>query len=479
MKKILVVLLVLAVAGGVFAQASNWSMAAAVEIGTRIDFDPRIAGAPVSKLQEYESDVGTPKKPKTEQVALANGSLWNWWDWPRIKAVLNYAGPGYTVGLEMNTRHDNEFYISFARPNFKAKGAVWGFEDIFWKTQDGSGGVPSTWPFAGGAAENRTLKRLWGEYYLLDGMVTIEAAYLSEDLNSFWTSDKTATFYYHMTEVARNWLDEGRNWKGWYYKNHGFFDNVETFTRVDGHTYFRANLSFSGFDFGLMVPGLFGNGKNGTAGVNPRADDGGNRFVKDSMKQSIFGAKINMHPIEFAAQFKFQDYGVYFGGKFFLGPVSIGASFMGIMNPEQQSNADKRIKVGGEVSYDAGAMGAGVKAYLDRNNGPVQKDDPNYIDGYNQLVAFQPYFFFKVIPSHLGFKLDAGFYFTSNVVGKVTLSDMYWALQPAFFWNFNGTGAPLSYGWASGAGAATKMMARYRMISNTNSALDIIFSWHL
>jgi hypothetical protein len=307
-------------------------------------------------------------------------------------------------------------------------------------------------------------------------MVTIEAAYRSEDLNNFWASDKTGTFYYHMTDVERPWMYETRNWKGHYYMNHGLFDAVETFTRVDGHTYFRTNLSFSGFDFGIMIPTLFGNGANGTESNGDRAPSPRKAFIDDSLKKSIFGAKINLYPIEFAAQFKFEDYGVYFGGKFFLGPVSIGASFMGIMSPADGSEASKRMKVGGNVSYDAGAMGAGVKAYLDRDNGQVALAKQL---GYNQVLALEPYFFMKIIPSHLGFKLDAGFYFTTITAGKDETTDMYWAVQPQLFWNFNGTGAAVSYPWASAAGAGTGMFVRYRMISDTTSFLDVVFSWQL
>jgi hypothetical protein len=481
MKKILVVLLVLAVAGGVFAQSSNWSMAAGVGIGTRIDFDPRQGGAPQDNLKLLDLDVNG----KPQHVATANGVTYNWWDKTKVKAVLNYAGAGYVVGLEMDTRHDNEFYVSFARPTFKAKGAVWGLEDIFWQSKDGMNGGGG--PFDGNgtlAKENNSIKRLYGEYYMLDGMVTLEVAYRSDDdggSGGKWSSDTTGAFYHTFGTPAGTWLAESEHWHNWHYKAHGFFDNRETFTRVDGDTFIRTNLSFSGFDFGLMIPYLFADGYNGTnkGAVNAREASGGQRFVEDVLKQSVFGAKINLHPIEFAAQFKFQDYGVYFGGKFFLGPVSIGASFMGIMNPDPEKNADKRMKVGGTIAYDAGAMGAGVKAYLERNNGPTAKDAEGYINGYNQTVAFMPYFFFKVIPSHLGFKLDAGFYFTKTVEGKNEVTDMYWAVQPMLCWNFNGTGAWTGYAWASGAGSGTGMYMRYRMISNTMSALDLIFQFHM
>jgi hypothetical protein len=313
-------------------------------------------------------------------------------------------------------------------------------------------------------------------------MVTLEAAYLSEDLE-FWYSDRTAGFgnngyIVDPKATAPFMLEPGQNpWSGTYYLQHGFFDDRFTFTGVDGHTYFRTNLAFSGFDIGIMIPTLFGNGLNQTTGTESRdVQAGKNLFIDDVMKKTVFGAKLNMYPIEFAAQFKFEDYGVYFGGKFFLGPVAIGASFMGILAPETGSAAEKRMKVGGSVAYDAGQMGVGIKAYLDRNDGLNVKSS---VEGHTQVIAIQPNFFFKIIPSHLGFKLDTGFYFTKEVFGKTEESEVYWAIQPQLFWNFNGTGAWTGYPWGSAAGASTGMFVRYRMISNTASFLDVVFSWSL
>jgi hypothetical protein len=467
MKKILVVLLAFAVAGGVFAQ-SNWSMNGAVEIGTRIDFDLRTDFG-------FGDEVMANHDGKDVKVATVNGTGWNWWDKPRMKLNLMYAGAGYVAGFELNTRHDNEMYVSFARPNFKAKGGVMGFEDIFWSP----GYIGATGPFTHN--DGASLKRLWGEYYLLDGMVTIEAAYRSEDLE-FWYSEKTGTFYYGDVLGAANGTAAPTTQvlaNGSYsFKSHSFFDDRFTFTGVDGNGYLRTNLSFSGFDLGLIIPNMFGNGLNRTSGVQPGSNNTaiGNEFVDGALKKSIFGAKLNMHPIEFAAQFKFEDYGVYFGGKFLLGPVTLGASFQGILNPADGSNADKRMKIGGSVAYDAGQMGAGVKGWMDRNNGPTGVSKQT---GYTQQIGIQPYFFFKIIPSHLGFKLDTGFYFYSQNDGKnKTDADTIWAVQPALFWNFNGTGAAIGYPWASAAGAGTGMFARYRMISGMASFLDVVFSWH-
>jgi len=479
--------MILAVAGGVFAQEGKWSLGGTVEIGTRLTISP------VTKDGGPNAD---------EEVARINGIGYNWWDVPRIKAVLGYNREGVSVGFEMNTRADNEFYIAFSGQNFKAKGAVWGIEDILFTNGDAPGykntnnaGNRSAIKDNGGQYDykndDNTIKRLWGEYNVLDGLVTLAAAYRSEDVE-FWTSDKTGTFLNNGQSTALpNQLYITENYRGWYYMNHGFFDNWFTFTAVDGHNYFLTNFKFTGFEIGAMVPNVFGNGRNATSGMY-RPQNSGNELVEDALKQTIIGAKFNMHPIEIAAQFSLKDYGAYFGGKFNAGPVMIGLSFQGILNPADDSTSNKRVKIGGGVDYNAGQFGAGVKAYLDQTNYVLGERGATY-DGFNNVIGIQPYLFYLVIPSHLGFKLDTGFYFT-NITDKTAdkkEDDLVWAVQPQLFWSFRGNGAKTSYAWATG-GAQTGMMLRYRVISPLPAAplvdgsttehkgvnfLDVVFSW--
>jgi len=474
MKKILVVLLILAVAGGVFAQQGNWSLVGTVEIGTRLTISPVDANA------------------DGDEVVRVNGLGYNWWDVPRIKVDLGYNKEGLSAGFQMNTRADNEIYVAFSGQNFKAKGSVYGIEDLLFKNEDvRSGSSIKENGFSSGKDDN-TIKRLWGEYYVLDGLITLQAAYHSED-TEFWVSNKTGTFMNKGRDTARpNPLYETQNWRGWYYMNHGFFDDYFTFTAVDEHTFFLANAKFTGFEIGLMVPNVFGNGRNGTPGMN-RPQNGGNEFVEDALKQTIVGTKFIMHPIEIAAQFSMKDYGAYFGGKFGLGPVGLGLSFQGILAPNSESTSNKRIKVGGLVDYNAGSFGAGVEAYLDKTN-YVAGERGSTFDGYNQVLGVEPYMTYLIIPSHLGFKLNTGFYFTNitDTTADETEKDFVWAVQPQLFWNFRGNGAKTGYSWGSSCGSITGMMLRYRVISPLPAAplvdgsttehkgvnfLDIVFSW--
>jgi len=477
MKKILVVLMILAVAGGVFAQEGKWSLGGTVEIGTRLTISP------VTKDGGPNAD---------EEVARINGIGYNWWDVPRIKVDLGYNREGLSAGFQMNTRADNEIYVAFSGQNFKAKGSVYGIEDLLFKNNDVRGGSPIKENGFDSGNDDNTIKRLWGEYYVLDGLVTLVAAYHGED-TEYWVSDKTGTFLNKGQNTQQpHQLYITQNWRGWYYMNHGFFDNWFTFTAVDEHNYFLTNFKFTGFEIGAMVPNVFGNGRNGTSGMT-RPQNSGNELVEDALNQTVIGAKFQMHPIEIAAQFSLKDYGAYFGGKFNAGPVMIGLSFQGILAPDSESDSNKRIRIGGGVDYNAGQFGAGVKAYLDQTNYVLGERGALY-DGFNSVIGIQPYLFYLVIPSHLGFKLDTGFYFT-NITNKTTDTkedDLVWAVQPQLFWSFRGNGAKTGYSWANSAGAQTGMMLRYRVISPLPAAplvdgsttehkgvnfLDVVFSW--
>jgi hypothetical protein len=327
---------------------------------------------------------------------------------------------------------------------------------------------------------NNTIKRLWGEYKMFNQMITLEVAYRSRD-TEYWTSDKSGTFFgdgmVYSPMLAGSAFRFLANHHAFY---SGVANNFFTFTSVDQHNYLLGNVSIEGINFGLFIPNLFKDGNNTVGG----RDMTSGTLVDDALKQSVFGASFNMMPIQFAAQFKFEDYGVYFGGRFFAGPLTAGLSFMGILNPGEESSADKRYKIGGRLDYNAGAFGAGLMASLDRAHidyGGAAGE------GTAQIIAIQPSFFYNVIPSHLGFVLDTGFYFTNmkDQNGETINSqpDLIWSVQPALFWNFRGTGAVRGYSWGSAGNSMTGMLIRYRMLStDVNETfganfLDVVFNW--
>jgi hypothetical protein len=84
------------------------------------------------------------------------------------------------------------------------------------------------------------------------------------------------------------------------------------------------------------------------------------------------------------------------------------------------------------------------------------------------LLRIQPRFSYKVIPSHLGFTLNAGFYFyTENAGANNKKTDITWAVQPELFWTFLGTGALNGYDWTGPfyQGGCTGFIVRYRVVS--------------
>jgi len=551
MKKILVVLMIFAVAGGVFAQQGTWGISSKAQIGSRINFDPD---------PMHDGD-----------PALVRGSMWErpYGGWSSINGELGLSynrGP-IGVGLTFNTGDGNivgtvdgkadnyTFQVSSDLNQFLAIRNVNGYE---------SGNIPS---FSIGDA---FVNRLWGSYNILNNLVLLEVAYRSRD-TTFWVSDQTgaigadySTFTYDITrkdngdykvlkapvnrgyrvvsDNLHNYTPDGTNG--------GTFSTRDVFSKVDKRNYVLGQVETGGLQLGLMVPNVFATAfTTTTAGSTPAFNryssnalldppfygidnaryQQGINFVDETFGQAILGAKFNMSPLEVAAQIKFQDFGVYFGGRFFAGPITIGMSFMGTMGkvglnmnstggPQYQyaqnggpfdtatpTQVEYRtvvdgsvIKIGGRVDYNGGSFGANLKGFWGRQGGKggeynrtagsdkfgekqdIAGYDGNGKDFYYTVIGIEPMFFINAIPSYLRFQIDAGFYFETYTAPSYTDSSKsidetgtYWALQPQLSWNFRGDGPK------SGYGTFTGMMFRYRIVSNTVNALDLAFLFNL
>jgi hypothetical protein len=343
---------------------------------------------------------------------------------------------------------------------------------------------------------------------VLDGLLNFLIAYKAED-GEYWTSDKSGALY------SLGWRNVG--------SPHFYADGV-TFTSHEGGSirrdFLKATIVLDSFNFGIMIPHLFSDGRNrqdtavyqydeyGEPFANwqtygntarPRYGSGGpsdrrNGLVEHAVKNSVVGLKFSQSPIEIAAQFKVKDAGAYFGAKFSVtDAVSLGLSFMGILNPAAETD-NVRFRFGGQFDFNGGDFGANVQGWY------LRQYDGDKGENYAQTIAIEPSFFYKIIPSHLGFRLNAGFYFDSyNLDGEDVTADYYnvpivWALQPMLFWNFRGNGAFVNnndgngYNWGG-----TSMLVRYKIVngsvSNTvttakgtvnqpgNNALDILFNW--
>jgi len=417
MKKILVVLLVLVAATGVFAQEGEWSLGGNVEIGAFVDFSA--------------DDI------------VASGSTYNfpYAGWGPIQGTL---GIGYTldalkVGLTFSTSRDEIVWgdISYDGGNY----ALAAYSDLT-KLIQGTGDQ----------------QRLWGYYKLLNEMVTLEAAYRGPD-KFYWESDTTGALVKYTSSLGSNYYT---SWPHAQWGTGNAFTEqpwatTNTFSGTDKQDYILADVTLSNLEFGVMLPHIFPSlGLGGTT----------SNLLENTMKKAVVGLKFNMQPVEVAAQFQMGNYGVYFGGRWFIGPVTAGLSFSGILDPDAPS---KVMRFGGGVEYNPGVFGAWIKAFYGTEK--LTSGDRG------TQIGIEPGFFYNVIPSHLQFKTSVGFYFTGGKTGGVKNDlEVGWAVQPELFWNFLGTGAG-SY-WSYGTG----MIVRYRLLADEDgmgktNALDVNFKF--
>jgi len=486
MKKILVVLLILSVAWGVFAQEGSWSIGADAMIGTRLDFDP------------------VPGRKVEGEKAVTSALAWEGWNQPHAGVSLNYTKGGLATGLNFTSRVGE----TDASVNYRGEGYQFASNiELSHLVGLGSGqGGSSVYP----------IKRLWGRFDFLNGVVPVMVALDSYDNgDGDWTSNKWG--------VIRN--PRQKFYAGQYvlWNDGGFGDS---FAKFDHPNLLMAKVKLDNLDFGVQVRNLFnwvgpanGGGRYETYASQPRIYDPAgtmnpfdpdvgtpvdgkkpyhyNLLVDEVLKKSVIGAKFNMAPLEFAAQFKLEQYGVYFGGKFITGPVTAGLSFMGLLGDENAAGQKTatQMQFGGSIDYNAGAFGGGVGAYYKRDQATATTGDKLPIAGkHSSLIAVHPNFFINAIPSHLRFYVETGFYFINDYFDVSTkhgndtiVKNVVWAVEPAIIWNFKGTGA------ASGGGLNTGVLARYRVVSydavgyedlgyskgGGANFLDVVFKWGL
>jgi len=479
MKKILVVLLVLAVAGGVFAQEGSWSVKGMAEIGSFIDFD------------------NDPDPDHNDEPAVVHSSgyfsPYNYYGMRNGQFGINYSLGGLGAGVELNALDGDRIMgdINYDGENFKFQ--------VKSSLQQLIAGTPN-------------VDRLWGSYELVNGLIHLEVAYNSRDTeDKFWTSDRVAGFYgdgafgHPVVNVGKVWYQDttlasavGITWTPGPSSNDallGADKRGTAFSHADHGNFLLADVVLENLSFGVMLPRLFWDPdythqdnavyykylKYDSADKDDRAyadaatfpkavaGPGSSLLIDDILKKMVFGVKFQMQPVEFAAQILMDDYAVYFGGRVYFGALTVGASFMGIMFPTDD-NGDRIdgtiVRVGGSLSYSADAFGAGLTAWYG-------------IEGYKAdskatQLGVEPYFFYNVIPTHLQFRADVGFYFNNVYLNGSSekdddYSNIIWGIQPQLFWNFLGTGAGTYYSFNTG------MIVRYRMLKEANNALDVTF----
>lgn len=445
MKKILVVLLALAVAGGVFANEGEWSLGGSAMVGTRVDLDPL--------LREDDGEPATAYSADT--------------DWTDGSFGIYYERDGIEVGLDFGLFYDLSGSVSYDGENFKfGLGANLG--KLLFANALGDGDDEGIFGLFAGSL----ISSLWGSYEMLNEMVHLEVAYKSRDITGeYWTSNTVGAFY-----------STNGNFRGSYSWNATFDGAGNTFSAFEGGSnsnFLLANLHLNQIDFGIILPNLFYNANLGVgydyhnyvaSPYSPSeytpVEDGKAYFVADVLKNTVFGVKVNMQPIEFAAQILLRDYAVYFGGNVDFGQLSLGASFMGILSPTDEhgdSTNETIMKVGASLDYETDAFGAGLAGWLSKLG------DASANNGTQ--IGVEPYFYYNVIPTNLQFRVDASFIFDNLYYGAekdTENSEVIWGLKPQLYWNFLGTGAG---SWDTGIGVT------YTMIKERQNSLDVIFKF--
>jgi hypothetical protein len=433
MKKILVLLLVLATAAGLFALDGEWSLGGKVEINAFVNFneDPAATGEPITtRGWAYNQPYG--------EYGNLGGTL-----------NANYTMDALTLGLEFQTYSDAHIVgkMIYDGGNFKMHA----------ETKFDSG------------AYLGEVDRLWGYYDMLSGLVHLEVAFNSRD-TEWWASNKVAAFVSGQGVNRFGPLPD----KPWF--------EGHTFAKVDHNNFLLTSVELENLSFGIILPYVFGDGMNfGGNGNNPSwpqmipASQGTAknkyRLLDDVMKNMAAGFKFTMQPVEVAGQFQMGTYGVYFGGKADISALEIGLSFMGIFKEDVAAgNPYKQMKFGGGIGFEPGAFGAKLNGFY-----AAQMGD------HGSCIGIEPEFFYNVIPTHLRFQAKVGFYFDKPT--KASNLDVVWAVEPQLFWNFLGTGAGGYYGVSTG------MIVRYRLVSESDyagmwsssnvpkNALDVTFKW--
>jgi len=442
------------VAGGVFAQESNWNVWGDVEIGTRLNFDPN--------PDLDNDDPATVKGIGYNEYGAINGKI----------NIGYYGKEGLSVYLFFNTRADTGLGFDFNGNNFRGKIEFGNFlANII--NEDKSDGA--------------TVNALWGEYGFFDGIVTLMAAYWGPD-ETYWESNTTGALGPNKKNM---WNATAYNGSADPFQEGWTWGNVKE-GKVQGLV---TRVELGALNFGVIVPGLFVPWSSGW-GYEPTEVIPYNKqakFVDNTLKKAILGVKFDQSPFEFAAQFQLENYGIYFGGKFFAGPITVGLSFMGMLDGDGRksdvapNDADPQaLKIGGKVEYDGGIFGVGLKGFYERDERDYKYVGSTVSDFYLSTIGVEPFFFYDAIPSTLRFKLDAGMYFFSETDGNAAEKATVWALQPQLFYSLNGTGSMGGgYPWGWGTG----ILIRYRLANAdlreftalknySANFLDFVFCWN-
>jgi len=393
MKKILVLLLVLAVAGGVFAQ--EWSLSGGARVGATVDFkaDPASIG---EGSGDYNTHGGLDAVyDRGDGLTVKLGFGVDARDSASIGATAHYDGDNYAVEVAAPIK-----FLLLSGVGYNGTKLT---------------GIDS-------------IDKLWGYYKLLGGMVHLEGAYKGRD-NGWWTSNDTAG------TVGAN---------------------------LNGSAGLLTNVELGSLQFGILVPWFFGIEDKALVRDPDPSPDG----TPGALLSSVVGFKFSMAPIEIAAQFGFEHYKVYFGGKWFVVPdvLTVGASFNGVLdNKDDAATAMAGVK----VDYSQDVFGAAIAAKFGLKPRPTMLD-------------IAPEFWYKVLPETFYFKTTFGFTFygKKDADGNDIDKGITWRISPEISWNFLQDGAKGYGDLATGMGVKFNLVSKNdKAGENGSSNLQVGFKW--
>ncbi|MCL2808902.1 MAG: hypothetical protein FWD24_02415 [Treponema sp.] len=353
MRKILVVLLVLSVLGGAFADW--WSLSGSAIMGTRVDFDAE--DATINRDSSLNDCCCAGENTAKFGISYGtNDGLSASIDFDltgNIYTSFGYSGDNYyfTAGADLWALLGGVF-VFHSTPSWGGINDPWD-DDAVLELSGDFGGDGWFWGLD-----------LGGWYKFFDGMIHLEA-HLAGPYEAWWLSDETVGDLFGA--------------------NLGMADFA-------GGSGVLVNFSFEALDFGLFVPDVFNDENRLLVG-----DGDGELGI---FEEVAIGFLFNMDPIEFAAVFGVENYTAYFGARIFMGALTLGMSFQGEFEEEALAH------LGLSANFDGGVFGAGIQAGY--------KLDTADEDAWE--IAIAPNFWYNVIPDYMRFVLDAKFVFNTDDV---------------------------------------------------------------
>ena len=430
MKKLIAILAVFAImVPALFAQdAGTWTIGGEGEIGSNFNLRP------------WElRDEGEPNSEQS--VVLVGGNPYN--SWEAIRGVLNigYKKGDLTTRIQFDQSTDIGLRAEFNNgifafhANSKLIGLLNGTNSVNVGLMTGDSDdtfsfLPGTWA---------RLSNLWGWYKMLDGIIHVEAAIKSQRYDGLWEAS-------------------------------AFVTGDTTYSLVDGDNMLMVNITpIQALQLGFILPGIFdvnlGGERSGRAGNGSYYHDGvygndeyvgplqnaswmyrnnGRRFLEGSIEYMTFGIRYGAGPIRVAAQYAlrgrdtvlttadsiFIRSNIYAGaqyditsaimaelefkGEFFKSfdegvraRAAIDQAETRVAIPLDRAGADdlqenvSRMKLdfGAGFQYSADPLVARLRVIF-------RNDVSSRVEG--GVVRFEPYFAYKIIPSHLSFALESG-----------------------------------------------------------------------